>query len=747
MIGQTISHYKILQTLGFGAMSTIYKAQDLRLDRFVALKFLTTNIGIDQEDKERLIQEAKTTSALEHPNICTIYEIDQTPTGQVFISMAYYQGETLKDLIAKGPLSEKEAIYLFKQIALGMSKAHSKGIVHRDIKPANIMVTEDRVVKILDFGIAKILNQSTMTLPGTIMGTPGYMAPEQAKGQEIDHRSDIWALGVLFFEMLTGELPFTGDNYAAFIYSITSDKPRELCSIRTSVNRGIQEIIDKTLEKDPLNRFQTVDEIIEALESIESRRVSVGDTVVNYVQPKTTPSIAVLPFVDLSEGAGQSYFCDGLTEEIINTLSRVDELRVVSRSSAFQFRGPQQDLRKIGLQLNVQYILEGSIRKWGDKIRISIRLTNASDGFVLWSDQLEFKFEDVFEVQDSISNAVVDNLRLELLGDKANKIFKRYTENAEAYNHYLQGRYHWNKRTMPELEAGIACFKSALECDPDYSLAYAGLADSYIIIGLYGMLPPKSVMEDATRTAQKALQLDEELAEAHATLGCLNSVYRWDWSAAEMEFKRAIELNSNYPIAHHWYAINYLTPMKQFDRAMAEMKRALNLDPISLVVNVTVGLTYYFAGQYDLAMEYYKKSLKMEPDFAIAHFFLGQALVQRGLFKEAVKKFRRAVELFGNSPNMLSNLGFAAAKAGREDITKKILNTLLNYSKTHYVSGYDVACLFIALKDFDQAFSWLEKAVEERAYLLIYLGVDPLLNDLRGDDRFPLLLNRVGINP
>ena len=747
-IGKEISHYRIVETLGFGAMSTIYKAQDTRLDRHVALKFLTANVGIDEEDKERLIQEAKTASALDHPNICTIFEIDETPEGQVFISMAYYPGETLKDLIAKGPFSEKDALRIFSQIAQGLSKAHSKGIVHRDLKPANIIITEDRVVKILDFGIAKILDKASQTLPGTIMGTPGYMPPEQATEDTVDYRSDIWSLGVILFEMLTGELPFKGENYASFIYSITSEEPRELSSIRSSVSDNLQRIIDKTLEKKPENRFQQVDELIQSLNSIEKGQLTKDETIIKQIRPKTIPSIAVLPFMDLSPQGDQEYFCDGLTEDIINTLSRVEGLRVVSRSSTFKFRGKNQDLREVGIQLKVHYIIEGNIRKSGDRIRISIQLTSASDGFLIWSDKLDFKIEDVFDIQDKITRSIVDKLHVELLGQSTQKIFKQYTKNAEAYTNYLDGRFHWNKRTRKELKTAIELFETALNKDPNYALAYSGLADSYIILGLYGMMPPKTVMEKARATVQKALQIDNELAEAHVTLGCLKAVYDWDWTSAESQFKHALDLNQNYAVSHHWFAINLLTPLGRFDEALDEIKKALYLDPISLVINATIGLQYYFANNFDLAIEYYRKTLEKDSDFAIAHFFLGQTLVQKGDYKEAIHQFKTALKLFGGSTNMLANLGYAAALDGKKDIATKVLNKLLDFhsQRQYYVSSYDIACIYYALNETDMVFEWLEKAVDERAYLLIYLKVDPLLKDLKSDSRFTELKKRIRLN-
>lgn len=754
LIGQTISHYKITDIIGSGAMSTVYKATDIKLERNVALKFLSPQLSIDEAEKDRLIQEAKTTSTLEHPNICTIYEIDEIEddlpvgqAGQVFIAMAYYEGETLEERIGQGPMSIQEAKGFMTQIIQGVAKAHEKGIVHRDLKPANIMITEDGVVKILDFGIAKLLYQKSKTKSGIIMGTPGYLAPEQAKGENIGSYTDIWALGIIFYEMLSGELPFTGDTDISLIYSIVNNDPFPITQFVEDIPNNIERIIQKMINKNPKKRYQEVGQILQDLESISEVRQEAGTIRLNAeeIDLDIAPSIAVIPFLDLSPEKDEEYFCDGLTEEIINTLSRVEGLRVVSRMSSFQYKGKEFDLKQVGQQLNVRTLLEGSIRKAGKKVRISVQLTNVSDGFLLWSEQFEREMEDIFQIQDDIAQAIVKALKIKLIDKKDEKIYKNYTENVDAYSEYLKGRYHWNKRTADALKKSIEHFNMAIEKDPQYALAFAGLADAYIILGLYGASPPKFVMPKAKAAAQKAIEIDADLPEAHISLGCIQSVYDWDWSGAEEQFKWGIDLNPNYAIAHHWYAINYLVPMGRFDEAIDEVKKALDLDPISLVINTTVGLVHYYAREYDKAKDIFLQTLEVESNFAMAHFFLGQTYTQQKLFDDALNEFEEANKLFGGSTNMLATYGTAEALAGKKADAEKMLDSLLNTSKQKYVSAYDIAMIYTGLGEKEKAFEWLEKAIDEHSYLLIYLNVDPILNPLRGDKRFDTLRKKMSL--
>jgi serine/threonine protein kinase len=741
-----ISHYQLLEKLGAGGMGMVYKAQDLKLDRFVALKFLPLQVGLIEEDKQRFIQEAKAASALDHPNICTIYEIDETIDDQVFISMAYYEGETLRERLDKGPLSTKDAIDLVVQVCQGLAKAHEQGIVHRDIKPANIILTRDGVAKILDFGVAKFLSKKRSTVSGSVIGTPGYMSPEQAKGSEVDHRSDIWSVGVLLFEMLTTQLPFEGKSDLSIMYAIINDPPQELSQYRQTVPDDLQNIIKKTLEKDPENRYQDLQDVISDLQILGKKCSDTEPTKVVFLSPQPTPSIAVLPFIDLSPQKDHEYFCDGLTEEIINALTHVEVLRVVSRNSAFQFKGKHLDISDIGRKLKVQFILEGSIRKAANKVRITIRLINASDGYLRWAEEYDRELSDIFAVQDEIAGAVINALSSELskmTGLQKKPVIKQYTDDSEAYNIYLKGRFLWNKRTAESLEQSIAYFKEAIRIDPQYALAHVALADANIVLGFYGKYSPDMVMPQAIQAAEVALDIDTRLAEAHISFACAKAVYEWDWNEAEKHFKWGIELNPDYAIAHHWYAINYLTPLGRFDEAVKETIRALELETNSLVIGATVGLCYYFAKQYDEAIRYLQRTLEIDPEFAVTNFFMGRVLVQKSMFQEAFQHFQKALTVFGDSTNMLATFGHAAALAGKEDVARKVLKKLLGFSEHMYVSPYDIASIYCGLHEDEIAFSWLERAVKERAYLSIYLKVDPLMNLLRPEPRFQYLLNTV----
>lgn len=743
MIGQTVSHYRILEKLGEGGMGAVYKAEDLRLQRTIALKFLSPALTSDPEAKQSFINEAQTASALDHPNICTIYEIDETAERQVFIAMAYYQGETLKSKIERGPTSLQEAITLIRQIGGGLAKAHEKGIVHRDVKPANLMVTDDQVVKILDFGVAKFQSRADFASPGVIIGTPSYMSPEQASGKPVDCRSDIWSLGVILFEMLTASLPFEGNNDRALMRAIVNDEPLPLNKFLSNPSANIQNILQRVLAKNPNERYQSIKEFFNDLDLIERNRLTQADTKVIQVVPPAVPSIAILPFVDLSPDKDQEYFSDGLAEEIINDLSRLKVLRIASRNSSFQFKEKNLNITQIGQSLNVQKVLEGSIRKGGNRIRIAVRLINVSDGFLVWADTYERELADIFEIQDDIARSVVENLEIQLAGASVKELAKHYTENVEAYSSYLRGVFYLNKRTAESLKTSIEYFQSAIKIDSRYALAYSGLADAYIVLGLYGRSSPSEVMPKALQAAEQALQIDELLPDAHISLGCARAVYDWKWSEAEERFKRGIDLKPEYAETHHWYAINLLTPLSRFAEAEQEIKQALDLEPSSLVIHATVGLVYYFARQTDAAIDHFHHALDLNPDFPVTNQFLGQAYVQKSRFTEAIDYFQRALKFYGDSNNALANYGYAAACAGKKDVARKVLKQLLDASKKRYVSSYDIATVYCGLGETDKALSALEKALDEHAFLLIYLNVDPLMEPLRHQDRFQMLRTKI----
>jgi serine/threonine-protein kinase len=796
MIGQTISHYIINEILGQGGMGTVYKADDFMLNRTVALKLLPPDLTRDNEAVNRFINEAHAVSALDHANICTIYEIDETETGQLFLCIAYYEGETLMKRIKREPVPVKEAIEIAIQLAKGLATAHEAGIIHRDIKPSNIILTNRSEVKIIDFGIAKLAGQTYITKSGTVMGTLAYMSPEQIQGKAVDHRTDIWSLGVILYEMLTGELPFKDKFGMTTIYSILNEEPMSMDFLNPELPSELQKIVEKAMRKNPDERYFDMNELLEDLKSIdngyesidtEQRQIESGklrqhkrgfikSSIVsliiliifagaflfesafqkdstqklyktNGVSPtvKTTEaSIAVLPFVDLSPQGDQEYFCDGITEELINALTKVEGLHVVSRTSAFQFKGVAQDIRKIGEILEVNKILEGSLRKDNNRLRITVKLSNAADGYTDWSETYEREMIDVFAVQDEITLAIVNTLKPQLIDRENVPLVNRHTENIEAYNLYLLGRYYWNKRTDDGLKRGIKYFEEAVSIEPNYALAYVGIADSYLAFANYGALPSNLIMPKAKEAAEQAIKIDGTLADAYASLGVVKSVFEWDWKAAEKAFKRAIELNLGSVNAHHFYA-HYLTWLGLIDEGILEFKKTRRLDPLSIIINTDVGWAYYLARRYDQAIENYQKALELDQNFFLTHFLLGQTYEQKEMYAEAIQEFQKAVKLSNGLALMAWWLGHAYAVAGMKAEALKIIAELKERSRREYISAYNLAVIYTGLDDKDQAFKWLEKAHNERFGWLVFLKVEPMFDNLRSDPRFTILLQKMDL--
>jgi len=741
MIGRTISHYKILEKLGEGGMGVVYKAQDTKLDRIVALKFLPKQLLCDEEAKKRFVHEAKAASALDHPNISTIHEIDEAE-GECFICMAYIEGQSVKELIKEKEFSIEETLKIGIQIAEGLSRAHQKDIVHRDIKSDNIMLTQDGLVKIMDFGLAKLKGVSRITKAGTTLGTVSYMSPEQTRGEDVDHRTDIWSLGVILYEMLTGQLPFRGDHEQAVVYSILNEEPKPITDLRTDLSRELEPIVSKPLSKSPDSRYQKAEDIVIDLRELRKKLESVKK---EPSAKELSPSIAVLPFTNLSADPEQEYFCDGMAEEIINALTHIEGLRVVARTSAFAFKNKHEDIRDIGRKLNVKTLLEGSVRKAGSRLRITAQLVNVTDGYHLWSERYDREMEDVFAIQDEISLAIVDRLKVNLLGEEKAALVKRYTDNLEAYNLYLKGRYFWNRRSEGGLQRAIEFFQQAIEKDPSYALPYTGIADCYNILGWYGYISPKKAFPRAKTAAEKSLKMDDTLAEAHTSLAAVREFYDWDWLAAEREYKRAIDCNESYASVHHRYA-EYLSYMGRHEESIAEIKRAQELDPLSLPINTVVGEVYYYARQYDQAIEASQRTIEMDPSFVVAHFFLAFAYAQKAMYDEAIAEARKAMELSGEGiPIFVALLGTIYSYSGKRDEAEKVLDELYELSKQRYVSPFYIALIYVGLSQKDQAFEWLEKAYDEHDHALETLKVDPMLDSVRSDPRFKALLKKMGL--
>jgi serine/threonine-protein kinase len=756
MIGKTISHYKILEKLGEGGMGVVYKAEDTRLKREVAIKFLPRQIAASDEERERFKIEAQAAAALNHPNIATIHAIEEID-GEMFIVMEYVDGQNLQKMIEMrggSPLPIDEAIDYASQIAAGLQAAHEKGTVHRDIKPANIMLTSKGQVKITDFGLAKMARVSSLTKAGMTLGTAAFMSPEQARGEELDHRTDIWALGVVIYQMLTGELPFKGLYEAALLYSILNEAPAPVTKRNAVIPAEIAAVVEKALQKNPGERFQNVGELLAALKmpafqtATKTSLTSGGQSRFVALPPaktETIPAMVVLPFVDMSPQQDQEYFCDGMAEELINALTQIEGWRVVSRTSAFQFKGQAQDIRKIGEQLNVDTVLEGSVRKAGNRLRITAQLINVADGFQIWSEKYDRELDDVFAIQDEIAGAIVKKLKIKLTGEQESQLVKRYTENLEAYNLYLQARFHLNKRTEESLQKGVAYCEQAIALDPEYALAYAGLADGFALLGFQGFLSPKEAMPKAKAAAEQALAIDDALAEAHTSLGCIRVIYERNWPEAAKEFNRALELNPNSSSAHYWHALWYLLPTGQFDLCLAEIQKAQELDPLSLVLNAGIGWQYYFARDFDRAIAALQKTLELDKDFLFAHDVLGQAYAQKGMHEQAIAEIEKAVALSNRRTLSLGALGHAYALAGKRDEAQKILDELLALAQQKYVSSYDIALVYTGLGEKEQALEWLEKAFEEHNGWLVFLNVEPQFDGLRSEARFTALLKRMGL--
>ena len=746
MIGKTISHYKILDKIGEGGMGVVYRAEDVKLKRLVALKFLAPQILGSEEEKARFLNEAQATALLDHPNICTIYEIDEVK-GQTFIAMGYIEGQSLKDKIASGSLKLNDAIKIAIQIAQGLEEAHENEIIHQDIKTTNIMVTSKDQVKIMDFGLAKTTRGSRVTEEGKTMGTVAYMSPEQASGGSTDTRTDIWSLGVVLYEMITGQLPFKGEYEQAVIYSILNEEPELLINLRNDVPQELEQITKKALDKNPDSRYSKVGDILADLRRIRKELESLIKT---SSTEKLQPSIAVLPFKNLSDDPEQEYFCDGMADEIINALTHVEGLHVVARTSAFSFRGKETDIREIGNKLNVKTLLEGSVRKAGDRVRITAQLINVADGYHIWSDKYDRNIEelccpeDIFVIQDEISLAIVDNLKVKLFREEKEKLVKRHTDDLDAYDLYLKGHYFWNKRTEESLKKSIQYFQQAIEKDPDYALAYSGLADSYHTLQDYSSISPKELNAKAQEAALKALEIDNTLAEAHASLGMVSFRY-WDWEGAERECKRAIKLNPNYPTAHHWYAL-LLMYMARFEEAMEEIECARRLDTLSLVINRNKALVFFYARQYDRAIDALQETIEMDPNFSLTHATLGMVYLQKSMYKEALAEFQKEKALSSAWDHEIECFtGIAYAKMGKKDKAVGVVNDLIKRREKEYASPYYIAKIYFALDEDNQGFNWLNKAYQEKDNLLLEIKVDPGFDSVRSDPRFKTILKKVGL--
>lgn len=736
--GTRLGHYEILERLGAGGMGVVYKARDARLKRLVALKMLPAELTQDATAKQRFLQEAEAASHLDHPNVCTVYEIAETPQGELYLAMAFYEGETLKQRIEGEPLGLVEAVEIAIQITQGLAKAHGAGIIHRDIKPANVMLTADGLVKILDFGLAKLADQAAVTQTGTVVGTVAYMSPEQAAGDVVDARTDLWSLGVVVYEMLSNERPFTGESAQPIINAIVNRTPRPLRSWRSDIPAELERIVTRLLSKSSERRYASTVELLADLRTLK-RTLEMSGAAVDRATER--PSIAVLPFTDMSPQKDLDYFCEGMAEEVIGALTKLEGLRVAARTSAFQFKGQAQDVRRIGEQLNVKTVLEGSVRTSGNRLRVTAQLVDVTDGYHLWAERYDRTMEDVFDIQDEIARAIVETLKVKLIGGESPARPERYTENLEAYHLYLQGRYYWFGRYKGGLQKAIQFFDGALKKDPAYAPAYAGLARSYGVVAFYGLLPPDVGLARARAAADQALTLAPDLAEAHAGLGMAHLV-GWDWVASEEAFRRALRLDPGDVVAHVWFAL-LLSFMGRAREAIEQIGLAEQLDPLSAYVYGIKAHVLHEARRFEQGIEAAELALALDPNSSLALWALGLSASAVERHEQAVTALERAVETSGRAPLLVGFLGFEYGRAQRPAEAHALLDELLERSKSEYVEPLGTAVAYIGVNDLTTAIERLESGLGAHGGAMGASKVIEPLDILRNDPRFSALLRRM----
>ncbi len=823
--GKTISHYRLLSTLGKGGMGVVYKAQDTRLGRTVALKFVPETLAGDRSALERFAREARAASALNHPNICTVHDIGEFE-GRPFLVMECLEGNTLRESIVRSPLEISDVLKYSLQMVDALEAAHAAGIIHRDIKPANLFVTLRGQVKIMDFGLAKVTSPGSgkaettsqsdtatinqlITNSGSTLGTVAYMSPEQARGEELDPRSDLFALGIVLYEMVTGTSPFQGNTMALTFASILYSPAAPPSRLRAGIPVELEVIVLKCLEKDRAARYQSAAEIEADLKQVNPaadrpRTTSTEAQLSSHASPpplvggtqfrsslapaavapapssaeyvvtrirrhwaaaailgviiillaaagiflmtRTGPldSIAVLPFVNMAGDPGTEYLSDGIAESIINNLSQLPKLSVRSFNSVAHYKNKDVSAETAGRELKVRAVLTGRLVRRGDEFAISAELVDVNGNRQIWGSQYTQRVTDLLAIQQQISQQISEKLRLQLTGEEIQRLNKQSTGDAEAYQLYLQGRYQWNKRTLEGLQQSIDYFNQAIQKDPRYALAYAGQADAYALMTDFNVLPAREVIPKLQAAAAKAIELDNNLAEAHTSLAWA-AFHVWDWVGAEKEFKRALELNPSYPTAHLWYG-QFLLALGRFDGALAELNQAVQQDSLSPDTNLSLGYRLYYARQYAPAIEQSQKVLAMDSTFVAAHALLGRVYAQEGKFANATDEFRKALDLSQGDTNDLAALGYAYAVSHQDAEARKTLEELMKRAQDTYVQPAWLAVIYIGLGDKNLVFDWLEKAYSDRSEWLVDLKVDPMFDSVRADPRFVDLLRRVGLN-
>jgi TolB-like protein/Tfp pilus assembly protein PilF len=779
--GEVLGRWRIVRRLGQGGMGVVYLAHDERLDRPVALKLLRRHLSLDDTARRRFEEEARAASALDHPHIGTVHEIGEAADGRVFLVMAYYEGETLRQRLERGPLPMAEAVALAIRIGEGLAAAHARGIVHRDVKPANVIVTPGGGIRIVDFGIAKIAG-SVLTQTGATLGTVAYMSPEQTRGEAVDPRTDLWSLGVLLYEMLAGARPFRAENEQALIYAIRHDEPGPIRRLRPDVPRTLARNVERCLRKNPAERYADTTALLADLRAWQTApgttrprqlwrqpAVRFGSTVgvlslllagaialwpeaqSSVAAPERSatsaaiapPRLAVLPLANLGPDADDSYFADGLTEELISQLSNLRDLRVIAGSSVMRYRGTEKSVAEIGRELGVGAVLVGSIHKVGDRVRILVRLNDTRSQQPLWSADFESEVSRVPELQHEIARRVAAELNLRLPGEAVRALTRRQTEDAEAYELYLRGRFLLSNLDAASFAKARDYFQEAVQRDPGFARAWSGLADAYDHLAGQSALPSDEAYPRARAAAERALALDPELAEAHASLARALAWYFWDTEAAERHFRRAIELDPSDAAAHQGYA-EYLRNLGRFDEALAEVQRAQELDPLTAYSHVERGIILYFAGRYDEALEQYRRLLHATPAANYTNIFVAMVQLQKGEHAAALASLQR-MDPEERQPDALGVRGVVHARAGRPGEARRMLARLDELAAERRVPAFPRAAIHIHLGEHDRALHLLEQAVAERSWHVRMLKMEPLFAPLRPHPRFQTLLQEVGL--
>jgi len=736
------SRYEVIEELGKGGMGRVYKALDKEINEEVAIKLLKPEIASDESTVERFRNELKFARKIAHKNVCKMYHLakeEETP----YITMEYVPGEDLKSLVKrKGKLTEGEAISIAKHVCEGLVEAHRLGVVHRDLKPQNIMIDKEGDAKIMDFGIARSVEAPGVTQTGVMIGTPDYISPEQAEGEEADQRSDIYALGVILYEMVTGRVPFKGDTALSVALKHKSEIPPDPKKLNPEVSEDLSRLILICMEKDRERRYQTAEELLADLRNREE-----GFPLRTKIRPRRETFVAILPFTDLSPQKDQEYLCEGMADSIINALSKIKNIRVTAITSSSFFKGKERDLEEIGKRLKVKTVLQGKLQKADNRLRITSQLINIADESIIWSEQYNRELDDVFAIQDEISLAVVDKLKIELLGEEKARVVKRYTEDPEAYNLYLKGKYFMQTFTPEGYKRAIECFQQALQRDPNYALVYSGLAMNDFLVTFHAVVRPKEAIPRMKANLKKALEIDPNLGEAHAVLGVIYANLDWDWQLAEQELKQAVQLNPNSAHIHYLNAL-FLTISRRHEEAVAEAKCAQRLDPLSPLMNDYVGVAYFYGGQYDNAIEVLQMTQTLNPNWWFSHVWLGFAYQGKSMLDKAIAEFEKAVELTGGSPWPMTKLIVAYYQIGKKAQADKLFESLKQRSKQEYVFPLAFCWIHLVRGDLDQGYEWLERACEEHDTLLAYMLTTPreiAAVKIFDEPRFKELLKKYGV--